>query len=102
MTREAVEILPNTGVVLDSYGWALFKTGDLPGARRVLREAADADGSAAEIRYHLGVVYGQLGLIDEARLELDRATILRKNYKEAADAKAHLKQPPGQGVIEGA
>ena len=102
LTRAAVEAVPNSAEILDSYGWALFKTGNLAGARRVLRQAADLKGSSGEIRYHLGVVYGQLGQIADARLELDRATVLRKDYKEAEEAKKHLRQPPGQGVVEGA
>ena len=102
LTHDAVDAAPNNSVVLDSYGWALFKPGDLPGARRVLRKAVDLGPNIPECRYHLGVVYGQLGLINEARMELDRATTIRKNYEEAEQAKKQLKQPPGKGVTEGA
>ena len=102
LTREAVQNAPGVAAILDSYGWALFKTGDFPGARRVLREAVDGGANLAETHYHLGVVYGQMGQIDDARLEFDRALTIRKNYPDAETAKKQLKQPPGKGVSEGA
>ncbi len=102
LTRAAVDKAPGVAAILDSYGWALFKTGDFPGARRVLREAADDGANMAETHYHLGVVYGQMGQIDDARLEFNRALVIRKNYPDAETAKKQLKQPPGKGVSEGA
>ncbi|MBC8104006.1 MAG: tetratricopeptide repeat protein [Cytophagales bacterium] len=100
LTKDAVELAPGNPIVLDSYGWALFKKNDLAGARRVLREAVDAEPSIAEMHYHLGVVYGQLGLIREAHLELGRALLLDPDSAEAREAKKRLRQPPGQGVVE--
>lgn len=94
---------PMTPMILDSLGWARFKTGDLNGARRALREATDRAPTEPELRYHLGVVYAQLGLIREAEGELTRALLLKKgDYPEAKRAKELLRRPPGEGVVEGA
>jgi tetratricopeptide (TPR) repeat protein len=95
LTYKALQQVPDDAearaVVLDSYGWALYKRGDMKaqdweGARRVLREAVDLPYENPEIRYHLGVVYGALGLDNEAKLELSRALLLRPGYPEAAQA----------------
>jgi Flp pilus assembly protein TadD len=89
-------------MILDSFGWALFKRDDKEGARRVLRQAADLLGDNAEVHYHLGVVYGALGQTADAELELNRALQIQPKYPEAEKAKASLHQPPGKGVLEGA
>ena len=54
----------------------------------------------AEIRYHLGVVYAQLGLTTDAAREFDRALVLDPGSKEIAEAKKLLRQPAGEGVLE--
>ncbi len=100
LTKKAVEKAPGNPIILDSYGWALFKKNDLDGARRVLREAVDGAPMIAEIRYHLGVVYAQLGLITDAAREFDRALVLDPENKEVLEAKKRLRQPAGEGVLE--
>ena len=100
LTKKAVEKSHGNPIVLDSYGWALFKKNDLAGARRVLREAADGAPTIAEIRYHLGIVYAQLGLTTDAARELDRALVLDPESKEVLEAKKRLHQPVGQGILE--
>ena len=87
---------------LDSLGWALFKNGDLAGARSILRETVDEVPDQAELRYHLGVIYAQQGLTSEAEAELNRALALKPDYPEAKRAKSLLHQPPGEGIVEGA
>ena len=100
LTKKAVEKAPGNPIVLDSYGWALFKKNDLEGARRVLREAVDGAPMIAEIRYHLGVVYGQLGLTTDAAREFDRALVLDPENEEVLEAKKRLRQPAGEGILE--
>ncbi|MES2462200.1 MAG: tetratricopeptide repeat protein [Armatimonadota bacterium] len=100
LTKKAVAKAPGNPIVLDSYGWALFKKNDLQGARRVLREAVDAAPMIAEIRYHLGVVYAQLGLTTDAAREFDRALVLDPENKGITEAKHRLRQPAGQGILE--
>jgi tetratricopeptide (TPR) repeat protein len=73
LTEAAMKKVPDDGIILDSFGWALYKTGDIAGARRVLREAADDAPDIAEIRYHLAMVYRDLGMKQDAFLEFDRA-----------------------------
>ena len=77
LTKRAADALPDSGTVLDSFGWALYRKGDIVGARRVLREAADLEPGIAEIRYHLGTVYAKLGLSADAMTEFDRALAVK-------------------------
>ncbi len=102
LTRLALHNAPGDPMIMDSVGWALFKNGDLSGARRILRETVDVAPDAAEIRYHLGVVYAQQGLTGEADIELSRALVLKPDYPEARRARALLRQAPGEGVVEDA
>ncbi len=90
LTQRAANAHPEFGGVRDSYGWALFRKGDLAGARRALREAADLEPNVAEIHYHLGMVYSKLGLNPDAEIELGRALDLRPDYPEAEKAKQVL------------
>lgn len=93
-TKRAAELAPDDGMILDSYGWALYKKNDLAGARRVLREAADKVPEAAEIHYHMGVVYVELDMKREAILEFDRALRLHPNYIPAQQEKLRLSGVP--------
>ncbi|HVK06088.1 MAG TPA: tetratricopeptide repeat protein [Armatimonadaceae bacterium] len=107
LTRRAVEIAPREPIFLDSYGWALFKraniaSDDLEAARRILREAVDMAPDVPELRFHLGVVYGALGLTRDAEIELERAVRLRPNFKAAREARAQLKSAPSTGRVLGA
>jgi predicted Zn-dependent protease len=100
LTKKAVEKAPGNPIVLDSYGWALFKKNELEGARRCLREAVDGAPMVAEIRYHLGVVYAQLGMATDAAREFERALVLDPDNKTVLEAKKRLRQPAGEGVLE--
>jgi tetratricopeptide (TPR) repeat protein len=90
LTKRAAAAADDNGVILDSYGWALFKNDDLAGARRVLRQAADLAPDVAEIRYHLGVVYAAMRLSGQALIEYEHATSLRPGYEEAEREKRRL------------
>ena len=92
-TKAAVTALPSEGIVLDSYGWALYKTGDIPGANRVLQEAVDLASDIAEVHYHLACVYLKEKNTERARLELQRAQRLRPEYPEAEAALKSLPSP---------
>ena len=66
LIQAALTIVPNDPFVLDSWGWVLFRSGDLVQAEKVLMQAwlSRAD---AEIAAHLGEVQWALGRRDQAR-----------------------------------
>lgn len=85
LTQQALQKDPDNPMIMDSYGWALFKQGkSLPMARRLLRSAVDIALTEPELRYHLAAVCLKLNLKDEARIELERA----------------LKLAPGNAVVQ--
>jgi Tfp pilus assembly protein PilF len=91
LTRVAAEALPDSGRVLDSYGWALFKKGDLLAARRILKSAVDLSPDLAEIRYHFGRVLQAMGQTDGALLEMERALLLQPDWIDARRARDELR-----------
>lgn len=90
LTRQVADQYSEVGIFLDSFGWALFKNGDLAGARRVLTEAVSLEPGEAELRCHLGQVYAALHMNEEATRELDCALRLEPGHEEAETARKAL------------
>lgn len=57
----------------DTLGWAYFRNGDAERALPLLKEAAQANQSNAEIQYHLGAVYMASGDVENGRTTLEKA-----------------------------
>ena len=74
--RKAMRLRPRSGAILDSYGWALFKSGRHEEAATMLERAASLAPNLAEVADHLGDVYWRTGRQEEARLEWRRALSL--------------------------
>jgi tetratricopeptide (TPR) repeat protein len=95
LTEKALKIAPDSPMILDSYGWALYRRGkDLPAARRTLRSAVDLAIDEAELRFHLAVVCEKMGLRDEALLEAERALKLEPGHAGARALVAALAPAP--------
>lgn len=59
---------------LDTYGWALYRTGDFAGAVKALEAASAAAPQIAEIAYHLGAAYIANGETAKGRELLEKVT----------------------------
>ncbi len=57
----------------DTYGWILFRNGDVDGALEYLEPAAAGLPQDATVQYHLGRVYQELGRRDEAMAQMRKA-----------------------------
>lgn len=57
---------------LDTYGWALYRTGDFEGAVKALEAAAKGAPELAEVNYHLGAAYAAVGEKEKARAALEK------------------------------
>lgn len=55
--RRSVMLAPNDPAALDTLGQALFKSGDIPGAKRLYNRAISLDVHYAPAYLHLGLVY---------------------------------------------
>jgi tetratricopeptide (TPR) repeat protein len=67
LIERALEKDPENGAYVDSYGWVLYRQGDLPGARTHLERAVRLTDGDPVVREHLGDVYRDLKLPDLAR-----------------------------------
>jgi len=67
LIERALERDPENGAYVDSYGWVLYRQGDLAGARENLERAVRLTEGDPVVREHLGDVYRDLKLPDLAR-----------------------------------
>lgn len=97
LLHRALDFMPAEGAILDSLGWALYQSGDVPAALSALTEAVRREPSSGEIRYHLGVALARAGARDRALVELGKATMLEPDLLGPHEALEQLragKRPP--------
>jgi Flp pilus assembly protein TadD len=73
MIEKAVELKPEDGYIVDSLGWAHYRTGDYAGAVQYLERAVELVPDDATINDHLGDAYWRAGRRLEARYQWQRA-----------------------------
>ena len=78
--------------LLDTVGWVAYKQGHYEKAKTILESAIALGGSVAEINYHMGMVYYQLGNSDSAQIFLKKALVDAPNYSGLEQAKDVLKK----------
>jgi len=61
---------------LDTYGWVLFKVGELDNALVALKQSAKALPDNADIRYHLGEALYAKGDYSASKVELEKSLLL--------------------------
>ncbi len=81
--ERAVALLPDSGNVADTLGWALYKTGEHERAVEVLRGAAEKTPEDPTIRYHLALALHAQGENTEA------TKLLRGVLSDPAGATVH-------------
>ncbi len=87
MLRRAVELRPSSGAILDSLGWAYYRTGDYAQALLYLERAVELLPASAILNDHLGDVYWRMGRRIEARFQWQRALGLSPDDPAALQAK---------------
>jgi tetratricopeptide (TPR) repeat protein len=90
LARRAARLAPENVAVADTYGWAVYHSGDLERARRILAEGIDGSPEYAPIYYHLAVVQFELGNTGPARANVSRALEISEIFSEADEARALL------------
>lgn len=73
MIKRAVEGEPDSGYIVDSLGWALFRLGRYEDAVPVMERAVELMPNDAILNDHLGDVYWAVGRHREARFQWSRA-----------------------------
>lgn len=77
MVESAARQRPNDGAIIDSLGWALYRTGDNMGAVAALETAIGLLPQDPVINDHLGDAYWQVGRKREARFQWRRALLFK-------------------------
>ncbi len=83
LIKKALSIHPGEGTFLDSYGWVLFKMGELDQARQYLEAAALELDDNPEVWEHLGDLHNELGNTEQAIEYWQKAIELETLNKEA-------------------
>jgi len=94
----------NNPYAQDTYGWVLFKAGELDQAVSVLKQSAKAVPENADIRYHLGEALYAVRDYSSSKVELEKYLSLAKGNKVFSGidrAKLLLKEISGAARSEG-
>lgn len=84
LISKAVELIPDNGAFLDSFGWVYFKLGHIDRAIKYLEEAVKLDSDAV-IFDHLGDAYQAQGSTREARIWWQKALELQPEDSNIRD-----------------
>jgi len=94
MIRRAVEQRPDDGYIVDSLGWAYYRTGNTSEAVKNLERAVQLKPDDPTINDHLGDAYWQVGRKLEAHFQWAQA----KDFKPEPDELAKLDQKLKNGL----
>jgi tetratricopeptide (TPR) repeat protein len=88
---QAAAILnPGTGAIIDSLGWAYFRSGDLPRAALFLEQAGRLEPGDAEILEHLGDLYAKRQDRTQALQAYQKALTLGPSDRVARDLQQRI------------
>jgi tetratricopeptide (TPR) repeat protein len=96
MIRRAVEQRPDDGYIVDSLGWAYFRTGNYDEAVKNLERAVELKPEDPTINDHLGDAYWRVGRFLEAHFQWSHAKDLKPEPEDLPKIEAKLKDglPP--------
>ena len=91
MIRKAVEQRPDDGYIVDSLGWAYFKTSSYDDAVKNLERAVELKPEDPTINDHLGDAYWRVGRTLEAHFQWSHAKDLNPDPEDLPKIEAKLK-----------
>ncbi len=102
MIRRAVEQRPDDGYIVDSLGWAYFRTGNYDEAVKNLERAVELKPDDPTINDHLGDAYWRVGRTLEAHFQWSHAKDLKPEPEDLPKIEAKLKDGlPRRHVFRG-
>ncbi len=99
LIRQAMQLSPRSGAIVDSLGWGYYKLGQYDQALSFVEQAVQMEPSDAEVNEHLGDVYQAMGRTAEARYEWQRVLTLNATPRELASVKAKLEPTAVAAVL---
>jgi len=99
--RRAVALRPDDGYILDSYGWAFYRLGDMEQAVYWLEKSVALVPDDSTILDHLADAYWQAGRQTEARFKWQHARELSKDstFRAAVERKLRHGLEPAATVV---
>ena len=96
MIRRSVEQRPDDGYIVDSLGWAYFRTGNYDEAVKNLERAVELKPEDPTINDHLGDAYWRVGRVLEAHFQWNQARDLKPDPEELPKIENKIKNglPP--------
>jgi tetratricopeptide (TPR) repeat protein len=91
MIRKAVEQRPDDGYIVDSLGWAYFRTGNYDEAVKNLERAVELKPEDPTINDHLGDAYWRVGRTLEAHFQWSQAIDLKPDPEDLPKIEAKVK-----------
>jgi spermidine synthase len=91
LAEKAVELAPQNGMILDTYGWILFSQKRFEAALDVLEQSASLLPDHPIVLYHLGATYAALGNDRVARKHLEKALRVSSDFEGANEARRLLR-----------
>ena len=91
MIRRAVEQRPDDGYIVDSLGWAYYRTGNYDEAVKNLERAVELKPDDPTINDHLGDAYWRVGRKLEAHFQWSHAKDLNPEKEDLPKIEAKLK-----------
>jgi tetratricopeptide (TPR) repeat protein len=91
MIRRSVEQRPDDGYIVDSLGWAYFRTGNYDEAVKNLERAVELKPEDSTINDHLGDAYWRVGRTLEAHFQWSHAKDLNPDKEDLPKIEAKLK-----------
>jgi tetratricopeptide (TPR) repeat protein len=91
MIRRAVEQRPDDGYIVDSLGWAYFRTGNYDEAVKNLERAVELKPDDPTINDHLGDAYWRVGRTLEAHYQWSQAKDLGPEKEDLPKIEAKIK-----------
>jgi tetratricopeptide (TPR) repeat protein len=91
MIRKAVEQRPDDGYIVDSLGWAYFRTGNFDEAVKNLERAVELKPDDPTINDHLGDAYWRVGRTLEAHYQWSQAKDLNPDKEDLPKIEAKIK-----------
>ena len=85
LTGRAVELKPDNGYYVDSFGWAQFKVGQIEKAMKTIERAASLVGDDPVIFEHLGAIYIKRQEFDKAKEAWARSIALDSSNRALID-----------------
>jgi Flp pilus assembly protein TadD len=91
MIKRAVQQRPDDGYIVDSLGWAYYRTGNYEEAVKQLERAIELKPEDPTINDHLGDAYWRVGRVLEARFQWAHARDLKPDPDDLPKIEAKLK-----------